>query len=132
MTAKRTNPDRIDFEKMSDGKIIIQKIWRLQNRRAAPLENEIKENDFDLDAALDWLRQNGYIVHNWHYGARAWKAEQPWAIRRSDKVQTYRAKLNQQESHYYRRLGQNGNSTEMRWMWKRARHLLTLNLAFDG
>ncbi len=132
MAAKYANPDRIDFERMSDGRTIVQKIWRLQNRRAAPLKNEIKKADFDLAAALDWLREHGYVVHDWGYGMRAWKAEEPWAIRRTDRILAYREKLVMQEMHYYRQLGQNGSNTETRWMWKRAQRLLTLDLAYDG
>ena len=72
-------PDRIDFDKMADGQVIVIKMRR-NGRRSIPTQHEIKAADFDLDAALDWCRENGYTVHNWHYGARAWKGEAPWPV----------------------------------------------------
>ncbi|MCP4540468.1 MAG: hypothetical protein GY832_25300 [Chloroflexi bacterium] len=128
-------PDRIDFEKLNDGQIIVIKMRR-NGRRSIPTEHEIKAADFDLDAALDWCRENGYTVRSWHYGARAWRGK-PWPIRTVRQIIEDRDRLRKNERHYFHKLHggdalKEGTSHKVREMWSKFSILLGLDLAYDG
>ena len=114
-------PDRIDFELLDDRSTIIVKMRR-NGRRSIPTAHETKAADFDLDAALDWCRKNGYTVHNWHWGARAWRGE-PWPIRTMHQIIKLRRKL---EENWRTEFHRNPGKTT------RFDTLLSLDLAFDG
>ena len=85
MPNTNNHPDRIDFLKLSDGRVVILKLRRDATDPAAPRDipiiggHDIKA-DFNLDAALAWCTANGYSVRRWPGGARAWKGV-PWVIR---------------------------------------------------
>ncbi len=77
------NPDRIDFLTLKN-KTIVNKLEK-HNGRDIVVSNVVK-TDFDLDAALDWCRANGYTVRTWDGGARAFKGS-PWVIRTRRQIQ---------------------------------------------
>lgn len=85
--ANPKHPDRIDFTVLSDGGVIITKMRRdtsnLQYPRAIPLPDgsSTKTPGFDLEGALTWCEDHGYVVRRWPGGARAWKGSKPWPIR---------------------------------------------------
>ena len=71
-------PDRIDFTRMSDGRVIVLKLRRDTADPQAPRDipipggHDIKPAGFDLEAALAWCQANGYTVRRWTGNARAW------------------------------------------------------------
>lgn len=79
-------PDRIDFTTLADGRVIILRLRRDTTTdptapRDIPVQHDIKPDGFDLDVALDWCAQHGYVIRRWPGGARAWRAHTPWIIR---------------------------------------------------
>ena len=80
--------DRIDFLASAAG-TIVQKFEK-QPWRDRLISSEIKPADFDLGAALEWCKANGYTVHVGHWGARAWK-DAPWIIRTREQIKHKRA-----------------------------------------
>jgi hypothetical protein len=117
---------------MHDGRIIVLKL-RKNGLRDIPTEHEIKAADFNLDDALDWCRENGYTVHNWRYGARAWKGE-PWAIRTMHQIIKLRRRLETESlSHWEKRTAENHSANHHPGeRWHQVKTLLQLDLAFDG
>ncbi len=82
-------PDRIDFTVMSDKRVIILKFRRDMTTAAPcdiPTSHDFKPATFNLDAALAWCREHGYVVRKWHGGARAWLSEKPWVIRTRSQI----------------------------------------------
>ena len=83
-------PDRIDFTTLADGRVIILKLRRDVKDPAAPRDiptsHDFKPASFNLDAALDWCQEHGYVVRKWHGGARAWLSEKPWIIRTRSQI----------------------------------------------
>lgn len=114
-------PDRIDFEVLEDRRVVVIKM-RKHGRRSIPTAHEIKAADFDLDAALAWCEENDYTVHNWRYGARAWRGK-PWPIRTMRQIIQLRRKLEDAWRVEFRL--NPGKLT-------RFDTLLSLDLAFDG
>lgn len=86
-------PDRIDFTRMSDDRVIVLKLRRdtadPQAPRDIPEGHDIKLAGFDLDAALAWCQANGYTVRRWLGGARAWLGG-IWPIRTRNQIQRMR------------------------------------------
>ena len=81
--------DRIDFLPCTAG-TIVQKFEK-QPWRDRLISSEIKPQDFDLQAALEWCTNNGYTVRVGTWGARAWKG-QPWVIRTREQIKRKRAR----------------------------------------
>ena len=125
-------PDRIDFEKMADGQVIVVKM-RKNGARDIPTAHEIKATDFDLQAALDWCRENGYTVHYWRYGARAWRGE-PWPIRTMHQIVKLRRRLEAEWTAYWEKRTAENHSSDHHpgERWHQVKTLLDLDLAFDG
>ena len=89
-----SNPDRIDFIVLSDGRVAIVKLRHDTTDPAAPRDIPVPDGhdikaDFNLEAALNWCIQHGYTVRQWPGGARAWLG-QPWIIRTRRQIQMYR------------------------------------------
>ena len=121
MAATATSPDRIDFSVINDRIVMVQKFERCPaDRRDRAISAEKKPADFDLDTALAWCEHNGYTVHRWHDGARAWKGE-PWPIRTGNAILRKRALVERQTASFIRRHPR-----------KPAPNLSSLNLAYDG
>ena len=117
-------PDRIDFTELPDGRVIVTKLRREpEERRDIPIDSETKSAGFDLERALGWCTANGYTVHRWTGGARAWKAEQPWVIRTRREIWKFRQRL---ENIALSKMRQNPGS------WHPEESLLSLDLAYDG
>ena len=60
---------RMDFAILPDS-VIVNKLG--DTGRLVVIESETKPG-FDVEAALDWCRSNGWTVRRWPGGARAWK-----------------------------------------------------------
>jgi hypothetical protein len=85
--------DRIDFTTTSDGRVIITKMYRSEDkRRDIAHSSETKPAGFDLNEALAWCEANGFTVLRWYNGARAFKGK-PWAVRRNWEILRLRAQL---------------------------------------
>ena len=86
-------PDRIDFTTLADGRVIILKLRRDMTNPTAPRDiptaHDIKMVGFDLDVALDWCAQHGYVIRRWPGGARAWQGT-AWIIRTRHQIQLMR------------------------------------------
>lgn len=63
---------RIDFERLRNGKVIINKMGKGLKGNLFVDNSKTVEN-FDLAGALNWCRSNGWTVRQWPTGARAWK-----------------------------------------------------------
>ncbi len=87
-----TTPSRIDFSQNPDGTTVIIKFWRTDGKDQSPGGGEKKASDFDYEGALAWCRRNGYTVHEWYNGARAWLGL-PWIIRNRKQIQVKRAQV---------------------------------------
>ena len=86
-----TPPDRIDFTILQDGHVAVLKLDRQAQRDIPrPEGNDFKPPGFDLEAALNWCRANGYTVRQWPGGARAWLGK-PWPIRTRYQIMQRRA-----------------------------------------
>jgi hypothetical protein len=96
--------ERTDFQRLSDGKVIVNKMHRSEDKRRDIVHSsEVKDNDFDLDDALAWCEANGYTVLWWwdehkRKCARAFLGE-PWPIRT---VHQIRLKRNEVEAIWLR------------------------------
>ena len=120
-------PDRIDFEEQNDGSTIVIKMrYDKGAMRDVPTNHERKNGDFDLDAALDWCRENGYAVLAWPGGARAWHGPKPRVIRTTYQIRRLRVQL-ERELVYLRRTKSRNNA----WRAQLTR-LLQLDLAYYG
>ena len=109
--------DRIDFEVGSDGRVTVTKL-----QGNSPVGTEVKPAGFALAAALDWCRENGFTVHNWGFGARAWLG-QPRPVRTPREAARLRREYDQKWSQeFHRNPGK----------WSRYDTLLSLDLQFDG
>jgi hypothetical protein len=69
MSSKKSKriPDRVDFKIRPDGKVIVQRFWRIGGRYK-PLSQEVKETvqgQFRPRGALKWLDDHGYEVIRW-------------------------------------------------------------------
>lgn len=119
--------DRIDFEELGDGRVIVMKLRRDGHRgqrpRDIPIEHDVKSDDFDIEHALAWCDANGFAVRRWFRGARAWKGEEPWVIRSPGQIQRKREQLNRQISLMLR-LGQITP--------EQATQLRSIELAYEG
>ena len=75
--------ERIDFQTLSDGKVIANKMHRSEDKRWDVVHSsEVKDNGFSLDDALAWCEANRYMVLWWwdehkRRCARAFLGE-PW------------------------------------------------------
>jgi len=91
---KRANPSRIDFRVLESG-VAVTKFDRVQDR-SIPWEQgcEIKRawGRKELDDALAWCEENGYIVRRWAGGARAFKGEL-FSIRSASQINRMRDRL---------------------------------------
>lgn len=86
-------PIRIDFAKLDDGRVSVVEIYkRLKGDRRGARESYHQPNGSDFQAALDWHKENGYTVHYWYYGARAWKGE-PKPVRNRREIKEMRTQL---------------------------------------
>ncbi len=121
MDVKR--PDRIDFTALGDGRVIVVKLWHdSENRQDIPVSRDTKPDGFSLDEALEWCRNNGYVVRTWPGGARAWKGELR-VIRTAHEIMRLRRKL---EAEWQAAFGRNPGR------WSDLDTLLSLDLAYDG
>jgi len=103
--------------------VIVTKLRREpEERRDIPIDSETKSAGFDLERAIGWCEENGYTVHRWGGGARAWKAE-PWVIRTRRQIQKLRQRL---EGAARSKMRQNPGQ------WHPEESLLSLDLAYDG
>jgi len=88
--------ERIDFQTLSDGKVIVNKMHR-DGGRDVVHSHEIKPAGFDLDAALRWCDENGYAVFRWRdeHGRQCARAflDKPWPIRTTREIIQKRAEL---------------------------------------
>ena len=95
--------DRIDFFVLSDGRVNILKLTRLNGDGQPPRDVRIPDGQiihphgFDLESALAWCEANGFVVRRWRSesygsGARAWKGDKPWVIRSKGQIQRKRRK----------------------------------------
>ena len=73
--ALRGQITRMDFVKLSDGAWEIRKWPYGWSARTHPISIDDKPDGFDLEAALAWSEQHGWLVRRWPDGARAWKGE---------------------------------------------------------
>lgn len=99
-------PDRIDFTLLSTGEYRIMKLRRdaITNPRYPrdiPLPDGIstKPADFDLDAALNWCRANGYTVRQITGSARAWLGG-AWVIRTRHQIKKMRERAERDRRDY--------------------------------
>ena len=94
-------PDRIDFTILPDGRTIVTNFRFCQDDNGAPrfvpTATRIKEQTFNLVAALQWCEEHGYTVIQWpaqqgiYAGARAWKGPHATIIRTRHQIQRMRA-----------------------------------------
>ena len=83
-------PDRIDFLKLSDGRVNVLKLAR-HDGRDIPVGHEVKPAGFDLEEALAWCEVHSYTVRRWEGGARAWMGK-PWVIRTAHQIRLLRSR----------------------------------------
>ena len=86
---------RIDFYCASDGKIAVNKYYDGWNEYGGglPLYHHKLHNDLNLEFALNWCENNGFIVRRWHGGARAFYKElRP--VRTAEQIRRMRKKIN--------------------------------------
>jgi len=120
-------PDRIDFVEAGD-RWTVTKFWRVRGRDRVLNGPDHKPPEFDIQVALAWCRANGYTVHQWPGGARAWRSAEPWPVRRAHEIVRVRARL---DSEWWQ-LSARAHSQDD---WRRVtnlRRLLAHDLAFDG
>jgi len=101
--SKKTRTDRIDFLVLPGNKIRVTKMYRAPypKRRDVVHDTQIHSlEDFDVDAAILWLKTNGFTVMSWPthkkfpLGWRAWRGA-PWPIRSGWEIGKLRQKLEQ-------------------------------------
>lgn len=106
---EQARTDRIDFAIFPDGAILVTKMTRhLAQRRDIPhaSNHHAPDSNFDLIAALDWCRENGFTVETWpNHGremraARAWRGK-PWPIRTGYQIAEKRRVLEAECMHYW-------------------------------
>ena len=73
--ALRGQITRMDFVKLGGEAWQVRKFPYGWTARTHPISVDDKPAGFDLEAALTWCEQNGWQVHRWPDGARAWKGE---------------------------------------------------------
>jgi hypothetical protein len=61
--------------------------------KTQPLSEENKGKDFDIAAALDWLRKNHWTVMQWNGGARAWRYK-IHPVRNAEEIRELRRRVN--------------------------------------
>lgn len=87
---------RIDFVETSNS-VIVNKL-AIVNGKWLVVSHQTKakgDDDFDLEEAIEWCRQNWNTVRRWPGGARAWKyALTP--IRTAEQIKALRARLQRQ------------------------------------
>ena len=65
---------RIDFVKIGAG-VVVKKYPFGWTAHTNPISVKSEGPEFDFEFALNWCRENGWTVHTWPDGARAWKGE---------------------------------------------------------
>lgn len=83
---------RIDFAKTDIGTVVINKYAEGWTASIPPWSHEVKY-DFDFEGALDWCRQNGWIVRQWGNQARAWRRGHFYPVRTTAEIMRRRRQL---------------------------------------
>jgi hypothetical protein len=94
-----TYPARIDFVIVkATGLIKVNKLYKNHENNLVVLESKDHLDDgFDLKAAVDWCRANGYTVMEWPDLVRAWHG-QPEPIRTRRQIIRERDRLQRRAS----------------------------------
>lgn len=128
------NPCRVDIRVEGDGTGTVTKYWKVEQSSGSVKEIALfgsapLNNGYDPDKAIDWLKANGYTVHEYpldadaksvRRGIRAWKGEKPWPIRTASQVRRKRDSVEKKVNFFLR--NHPGASTS---------NLLGLDFAFD-
>jgi hypothetical protein len=100
-----TRPIRIDIIVEEDGSVEVTEFWAVRQddgsvREVALLgKRPMKEGVTNVENAVHWLKENGYAVREFSIdpdarsprkGYRAWKGNEPWAIRPAWRIQKMR------------------------------------------
>lgn len=101
--------DRIDFQVLANGTVIVTKMTRYKaGRKDVPhtWTTYTPEVGFDIEMALIWCKENGFIVEAWPQwgdnpirGARAWRDEK-WAIRTAYQIGKMRRQLERETARW--------------------------------
>ena len=106
MSKNGGKPDRIDFSVRFDGTIQIMELRRDMANPGRPRDipipdrTRVKPAGFDLEAALNWCRSNGYIVRQITGSARAWLGG-AWVIRTRSQIKRRRERAERANEDYF-------------------------------
>lgn len=62
---------RLDFTKLPDDRVLVNKIFEDHQRRQAVVVNTVMSS-LTLDELVSWCESTGWTVRRWPGGARAW------------------------------------------------------------
>lgn len=95
---------RFDFFCKDDGNVIVQRLAITSPIRDQHVVVASEIKPVDLTAAAAWLHRHGYCTRRWPAvetptykkpaGMRAWKGDEPWAIRTEGQIRKIRQQLN--------------------------------------
>lgn len=89
---------RIDFAERADGAVVVNKYAEGWTASTPPFAHEVKV-DFDLEAALEWCKNNNWIVRRWGGQARAWRHGHFYPVRTGAAIMRRRTQLQQYPRH---------------------------------